>query len=80
MLPETPFDWETIHVLTEMGFKITVAGGLDLETIPFFEGLEISIFNIGRAIRETADPVATARKFRTLIDELWTEPVGAAKG
>lgn len=74
-----PFDWETIHVLTEMGFKITVAGGLDLETIPFFEGLEISIFNIGRAIRETADPVATARKFRTLIDELWAEPVGAAE-
>lgn len=63
-------DWDTIKVLTEMGFKITVAGGIDLETIPFFKGLDISVFNIGRSIRETADPVATARACRAAIDEL----------
>lgn len=71
-------DWETIRVLIDMGFKVSVAGGIDLETIPFFRGLDISVFNIGRAIREAADPVAAARKFRALIDELCAEPIGAA--
>jgi 3-keto-L-gulonate-6-phosphate decarboxylase len=73
-----PGDWETIRVLTNMGFKVSVAGGLDLETIPFFKGLDISVFIIGRAIRKAADPVAAARGFRALIDELWAEPIGAA--
>ena len=73
-----PSDWETIRVLTDMGFKVSVAGGLDLETIPFFKGLDISVFIIGRAIREAAEPVAVARSFRTLIDELWAEPISVA--
>jgi 3-hexulose-6-phosphate synthase len=73
-----PGDWEKIRVLTDMGFKVSVAGGLDLETIPFFKGLDISVFIIGRAIREATDPVAVARSFRTLIDELWAEPTGVA--
>ncbi|UCC51426.1 MAG: orotidine 5'-phosphate decarboxylase [Anaerolineaceae bacterium] len=71
-------DWETIRILIDMGFKISVAGGIDLETIPFFRGLDISVFNIGRAIREAEDPVGAARSFRALIDELWSEPIGAA--
>ena len=73
-----PADWETIRVLIDMGFKISVAGGIDLETIPFFRGFDISVFNIGRAIREAEDPVDAARSFRALIDELWSEPIGAA--
>jgi 3-hexulose-6-phosphate synthase len=73
-----PVDWDTIRTLTEMGFKITVAGGIDLETIPFFKGLDISVFNIGRAIRETGDPLHAARQCRALIDDLWAEPIGSA--
>jgi 3-hexulose-6-phosphate synthase len=72
-----PADWETIRILINMGFKVTVAGGIDLEIIPFFKGLDISVFNIGRAIRETADPVPATRNIRALIDELWPEHIGA---
>ncbi len=64
-------DYETIQALIDMGFKISVAGGIDLDMIPFFRGLDISVFNIGRAIRETPDPAATARQFRSLINEYW---------
>jgi 3-dehydro-L-gulonate-6-phosphate decarboxylase len=73
-----PNDWETMRVLIDMGFKVSVAGGIDLETIPFFKGLDIAVFNIGRAIREADDPVAAARSFRALIDELFAEPIDAA--
>jgi 3-hexulose-6-phosphate synthase len=68
--------WETkdrdlIQALVDMGFKISVAGGLELDTIPFFQGIDISVFVIGRAIRETPDPVAAAKQFRSVIDEHW---------
>jgi 3-hexulose-6-phosphate synthase len=61
-------DLETIQKLTEMGFQISVAGGLGLDMIPFFKGVDISVFIIGRAIRETSDPAATAREFRNAIE------------
>lgn len=65
-------DRKAIQALIDMGFKMSVAGGLDLETIPFFKGLEISVFIIGRAIRETPDPAQSAHAFRSAIDELWS--------
>jgi len=61
-------DYETIQKLIKMGFQISVAGGLSLDMIPFFKGLDISVFIIGRAIRETSDPAATALKFREEIN------------
>jgi 3-dehydro-L-gulonate-6-phosphate decarboxylase len=64
-------DREIIQQLVEMGFKISIAGGLELETVSFFAGLDISVFIIGRAIREDPDPVASARRFRKLIDDCW---------
>jgi 3-dehydro-L-gulonate-6-phosphate decarboxylase len=66
-------DRATIQELTAMGFKVSVAGGLELETVEFFKGVDISVFIIGRAIREAADPVAAARTFRKLIDDCWSE-------
>ena len=64
-------DRAIIQELVSMGFKISVAGGLDLETIPFFRGVDISVFIIGRAIRETPDPPASARRFRSVINQYW---------
>lgn len=63
-------DRETIRELTGMGFEISVAGGIGMDIIPFFNGLDIKVFIIGRAIREADDPPAAARKFRRLIDDL----------
>lgn len=66
-----PSDRATIQELINMGFQISVAGGLELETIAFFAGVDISVFIIGRAIREAPDPVAAARRFRALINQIW---------
>lgn len=66
-------DLATIRELINMGFKISVAGGLGLDMIPFFQGVDISVFVIGRAIRETPDPAATARKFRAVINEVFSD-------
>jgi len=66
-------DRATIQELINMGFEISVAGGLGLDMIPFFQGVDISVFIIGRAIRETPDPAAEARKFRAAINAYWSE-------
>ncbi|MEN8241711.1 MAG: orotidine 5'-phosphate decarboxylase / HUMPS family protein [Chloroflexota bacterium] len=66
-------DRATIQELIRMGFEISVAGGLGLDMIPFFQGVDISVFVIGRAIRESVDPAAEARKFRAAITAYWSE-------
>lgn len=64
-------DYDTIKALTKMGFKVSVAGGIGLDLIPFFKGLDISVFIVGRAIREDQAPAAAARSVRAKIDEIW---------
>ena len=67
----TEQDLDTIRQLTEMGFQISVAGGLDLEMIPFFKGIDIAVIIIGRAIYASPDPTASARQFREAINANW---------
>ena len=64
-------DLATIKTLIGMGFQISVAGGLELDTISFFRGLDISVFIIGRAIYEAAHPAEAARNFRKVINQYW---------
>jgi hypothetical protein len=64
-------DRAIIQELTRMGFKISVAGGLGLDMVAFFQGLDISVFIIGRAIHDDADPIGMARKFRAEINRYW---------
>jgi len=68
----TQQDLDTIRTLIEMGFKVSVAGGIDLDILRFFQGLDISVFIIGRAIYGAPNPTEMAQKFRTLIAELWS--------
>lgn len=69
-------DLATIAELINMGFQISVAGGLGLDMVPFFKDVPISVLIVGRAIRETPDPAATARKFRAAINETWSGNAG----
>ena len=64
-------DRETLEALAGMGFKLSVAGGLDLDALDFFAGLPVAVFIIGRAIRETSDPAETARLYQAKIRKLW---------
>jgi 3-dehydro-L-gulonate-6-phosphate decarboxylase len=63
----TEQDLETIGKLIEMGFQVSVAGGIDLDMIPFFRDLDIAVLIIGRAIYASPDPAKSARAFREAI-------------
>lgn len=68
----TETDKTTISRLIEMGFKLTVTGGLTLELLPFFADLPVSVLICGRGIREAADPRAAAHAMRLEIARLWS--------
>ena len=68
----TEADKETIFKLIDMGFKLTVTGGLTLELLPFFADLPVSVLICGRGIREASDPRAAAHEMRLAIAQLWS--------
>jgi 3-dehydro-L-gulonate-6-phosphate decarboxylase len=66
-------DKDIIRQLIDMGYKVTVTGGLTLELLPFFADLPVSILICGRSIREQPDPRMAAREIRLTIARLWSD-------
>ena len=60
-----------IRKLIDMGFKITVTGGITVDLLPFFQDLPVSIIIAGRAIHQAEDPAVSAHEFRSTIHRLW---------
>jgi 3-dehydro-L-gulonate-6-phosphate decarboxylase len=64
-------DLDTVRRLIDMGFKVTVTGGITKETLGFFQPLDVSVVICGRGIRDAADPLQAAREFRHEMQRLW---------
>ena len=64
-------DFEEMRRLHEMGFKVSVAGGVKVEDLPRFKDVPIGVFTVGRAIRDADDPAAAARAFQNAIRETY---------
>ena len=60
-------DLEKIKKLTEMGFKVSVTGGLETDTLKLFKDINVFAFITGRSIRDAEDPAEEARKFKEEI-------------
>ena len=65
-------DKDTINRLIDLGYKVTVTGGITFELLPFFSDLAVSVLISGRGIREMAVPRDAARNMRNKITELWS--------
>lgn len=65
-------DKVTVRRLIDMGFKMTITGGMTMELLPFFADLPVSVLICGRGIREAADPRAAAREMRQALARLWS--------
>jgi len=65
-------DKVTIRQLIDMGYKVTITGGLTLDLLPFFADLPAAVLICGRSIREAPDPRASARQIRLAIADLWS--------
>jgi 3-dehydro-L-gulonate-6-phosphate decarboxylase len=65
-------DKDIIRRLIDMGYKVTVTGGITMELLPFFADLPVAVVICGRSIRESSDPRAAARQMRLALAELWS--------
>ena len=66
-------DKDVIRQLIDMGYKVTVTGGMTMELLPFFADLPVSVIICGRSIREQPDPRMAAREIRLAIARLWSD-------
>ena len=64
-------DLDTIGKLIEMGYKVTVTGGINYDLLPFFKDLDISIFICGRSIVLADDPVKSIIRIQERASEIW---------
>jgi 3-dehydro-L-gulonate-6-phosphate decarboxylase len=60
-------DFEVIHKLHAMGYKVSVAGSVTAEDLVKFAGVPVYIFIVGRAIAGATDPAAAAKAFQAAI-------------
>ncbi len=65
-------DMEKIKKLSEMGFKVTVTGGLTSKDVELFKGLNIYCFIGGRGIRNAHSPIEACRDFKREINKYWS--------
>jgi hypothetical protein len=55
----------------DMGFKVSVTGGLKVEILDLFKGVEVYTFIAGRGITQAEDPKQAAIDFQNKIKEIW---------
>lgn len=60
-------DFDEIRRLADLGFKVTVTGGVKPADVSLFAGVPVYVFIAGRGIYAAADPAAAAQQFKTAI-------------
>lgn len=65
-------DLNKIKKLSEMGFKVSVTGGLEIETLKLFKDIDVFTFIAGRSIRDAENPDKEAKKFKEEISKYWS--------
>ena len=63
-------DLAVIQDLCQLGYQVTLTGGLTVETISLFRGLPIFAFIAGRSLKE-GNPPEEARRFQREIAKYW---------
>ncbi|MTD42345.1 3-dehydro-L-gulonate-6-phosphate decarboxylase [Erwinia sp. CPCC 100877] len=64
-------DLEKVRKLIEMGFRVSVTGGLSVETLKLFKELDVFTFIAGRGITAASDPKKAAQDFQNEIKRIW---------
>lgn len=64
-------DLTKVKKLVDMGFRVSVTGGLDVDTLKLFEGIDVYTFIAGRGITEAENPAQAAREFKDEICRIW---------
>ncbi|OFI46608.1 3-keto-L-gulonate-6-phosphate decarboxylase [Floricoccus penangensis] len=66
-------DLTKVKKLIDMGFRVSVTGGLDVDTLKLFEGIPVYTFITGRGITAAENPAKAAQAFQDELIRLWGE-------
>lgn len=58
--------------LCDLGFEVSMTGGLEVEDIKVFEGLTVKSFIVGRTLRDCPDPAGMAAAFKNEFVKYWS--------
>ena len=72
-LPWGPADLEKVQGLCDLGFQVTVTGGINSSHVKLFSGMPIFAFIGGRSIRECDNPVEEIDSFYREISCCWKD-------
>jgi 3-dehydro-L-gulonate-6-phosphate decarboxylase len=64
-------DLEKIKKLSDIGFEVSVTGGLEVDDIRLFKGIPVKAFIVGRNLRDASDPIAKAQSFKKEFRKYW---------
>ncbi|QIL46821.1 3-keto-L-gulonate-6-phosphate decarboxylase UlaD [Vagococcus coleopterorum] len=64
-------DLKMVQQLIDLGFQVSVTGGLSVETLSLFKGMDVHTFITGRGITAAEDPVKAATEFKETIRAIW---------
>ena len=64
-------DVANVKALIDMGFKVSVTGGVHPEVLKLFKDLPVYCFIAGRDIRNAEDPHARAKQYKDEIKRIW---------
>ena len=65
-------DLNEVKKLIDMGFKVSVTGGVKPDVLKLFNGVDVYTFIAGRAITQAKDPHASAQEFKDEINCIWS--------
>ncbi len=60
-----------VRKLAEMGFEVSVTGGLYADDLGIFKGIPVKCFIAGRGLYGADDPAQAARDFKDAINKYW---------
>lgn len=64
-------DLKKVKQLIDMGFRVSVTGGLAVDTLKLFKDLNVYTFITGRGITAAANPQKAAKAFQEEIKRIW---------
>lgn len=64
-------DLNKVQELIDLGFEVSVTGGLTVETLELFQAMAVATFIAGRGITESKNPEQAAKDFQKKIDQIW---------
>lgn len=66
-----PHDLARVDELAELGFTVTVTGGITPADLPALAGHRVGIVIAGRSLTDASDPRQAADEFVTALEESW---------